>query len=111
MKENNIELAELLRWKIWQGAWTEPRVVFGNGRSISLDFHTDHNSMSEVCWALRDRGLWDEFLFQWIHDRSESDSLYPDNMPPQMNFNTMFTLLNDLSGQVVAAIRVLRNHR
>ena len=108
MRDNNLELAKLLGWRVWQGAWKEPRVVFGNGKSISLEFDTEWNAMAEVWKALYNRGLWDEFLFEWVKDR-EVPNLYTSDMPPKMGFNTIHALLNDLSGQVFAACHVLRD--
>jgi hypothetical protein len=101
MNALNIELAQLLGWKTWQGAWKEPRVLFGNGKSISLHFDTDANSMREVWVALWKRGVWSEFLWKACGFESED--------PGELLAADIYLFLDDLPGQVKTAIKVLKD--
>ena len=96
----NRELAELIGWKVWQGAWKEPRIVLSNSKTISLHLDTDHNAMRKVWKVLHERGLWDEF---WCAVQGKHG-----HAPTSMNSSDGYHFLNDLPGQVQAAIKVLR---
>ncbi|MEE8470093.1 MAG: hypothetical protein V3S51_02050 [Dehalococcoidia bacterium] len=62
-------------------------------------YDTDLNAMREVWKVLKERGLWDEFLYRW--------DCQTDGDEPEWTESKTYHFLNDLSGQVKAAIKVL----
>ena len=71
---------------------------------------TDPNAMREVWKVLKERGLWDEFLFQFRLQLWYQDKLKLANCGDHQHygFALIHDFLNDLSGQVQAAIKVLK---
>ena len=63
------------------------------------DYDTDLNAMREVWAVLKERGLWDEFLLAWQMDKDKSSSYWRA---------WIYAFLNDLPGQITAAIKVLK---
>lgn len=63
------------------------------------DYPNDLNAMREVWQVLQERGLWDRFLHEWDNYAGyDSDAMY---------YKRVHAFLNDLPGQVKAAIKVL----
>ncbi len=71
-------------------------------RECTCDFayDIDLNAMREVWKVLKERGLWDEFLYRW--------DCQTDGDEPEWTESKTYHFLNDLPGQVKAAIKVLK---
>ena len=92
MSKQARELAKLMGWTKYADGW-----LFQNKITFVNDPHTDLNAMAEVWKVLHKQGLWFKFWDEWW-DNSE-----------QLEFcNSIYPFLNDLPGQVEAAITVLR---
>jgi len=105
MSKETQELAELLGWKFegrkigsmtYMEGWWSPE----GKNAIYPDYDTDLNAMREVWKVLYERGLWGEFYKTWD---VEIDNCHTLKAPA-----AFYRFLNNLPGQVQAAIKVLK---
>jgi len=105
MSKQARELAELMGWKpitdnpnISSYQWIRPDQTFAYEIP---DYPNDLNAMREVWKVLHERGLWHAFM----------DTCFGDDFAILPAFDidkAVYIFLNDLPGQVEAAIKVLR---
>ena len=100
----NKELAELLGWHQNKARW--PRKYGETWLSPNRKrwnrvprFDTDLNAMREVWTVLKERGLWGKFQSAYVNDVTEF-----------LDDEFLYSFLNDLPGQVEAAIKVLKEN-
>ena len=102
MSKQERVLAELMGWKFEERqvdpdckvkGWWSPSGSCG----YIPDYDTDRNAMHEVHKVLWERRLWDEF-----------EKAYCDKVRPRHANDWIYRFLNDLPGQVQAAIKVLK---
>lgn len=67
-------------------------------------YDTDLNDMRDVWKVLKEKGLWDEFYLTWEKGRVDEWEAWIDDC----NYSAYWHFLNDLPGQVKAAIQVLK---
>ena len=100
MSEQARELAELMGWKCPVDTrgdsqpthlWMKPDGGWGHLPA----YDTDLNAMREVWAVLKERGLWGRFQSTYINDVTEF-----------LDDEFLYSFLNDLPGQVTAAIKV-----
>lgn len=99
MSEQARELAELMGWKFnkivgWYHPDTCPEIMVDIG--IHPAYDTDLNAMREVWKVLWDKGLWLTFEMAW---QRQQRAIHAD---------WVYEMLNDLPGQVTAAIKVFK---
>jgi len=111
MAEQARVLAELMGWKLTADPYNHWKfilidhlgdmVIGGNDAEEVWEdipvYDTDLNAMREVWKVLKERGLWDSFMEAWFAQLPIMDSVEL----------WLYTFLNDLPGQVEAAIKVL----
>lgn len=109
MSEEAQELAELMGWTHNDDCWINPKGRYNlyNPNYVPA-YDTDLNAMREVWKVLKEWGLWDDFIgeFNAIHISGRNPSYILHAIIFQPWF--IFQFLNDLPGQVQAAIKVLK---
>ena len=96
---NKNEL-EIYRWLAPDGTPLRHEFTWSKVADAALPaYDTDRNAMREVHKVLHERGLWDEF----------EDTFFSSNyIDYKGDCNGLYAFLNDLPGQVQAAIQVLK---
>ena len=107
-------LAELMGWAECQNkpifhtdlqhrhCWSPPKGTTKWGKHVAgfPAYDTDLNAMREVWKVLKERVLWDDFIAYW----QSKGTFKWDYMKP----NEVYDLFNDPTGQIKAAIEVLK---
>jgi len=118
--DDNQKLAELLGWQ-WIKHHTPggPEEGWWSPDGIEIEpkpkYDTDHNAMAAVYPVLEKRGLWTRFVNAYKHSSHITDEDWvesyknkdTDGVMAYLNTVALYYFLNDLPGQVKAAIRVL----
>lgn len=93
-------LAKLLEWTDHRhGYWNNPQGKMSDPPA----YDTDLNAMREVWHVLKERRLWEAFVAKWTGVYSEDKPILFLDAPAWLD-----AFLNDLSGQIKAAIKVLK---
>lgn len=97
--ERNEELAELLGWQMYGFGFILP-----DKQTYVIDFHNDLDDMKEVWKVLYKQDRWMEFCEAWTDEACPKKENYGWSCG-----EWTYRFLNDLPGQVRAAIKVLRD--
>ncbi len=107
MSKQARELAELMGWTHVEEPGMGGTLIYWLSPQDKSEkfpkYDTDRNAMREVHKVLHERGLWDEFLDCW-HGGDLPFGAFNE-------YSAMWVFLNDLPGQVQAAIQVLKEDK
>ncbi len=102
MTKQARELAELMGWdnfeKVGTGYWCSPPQNTDLKKRPIPAYDTDRNAMHKVHKVLKERGLWEKFISLCFGK--------PNHI--KVSRKELYIFLNDLPGQVQAAIQVMK---